>query len=134
MDIKSNDNFKNVSLYTMKTIDKNVLKGCSKTLHMGSRGEREKLAIQLDEGSTVDRTFLVDKGHKDGMEIHIVTTNGIIYILNNVKFFMGMPSFITVLIARPNQVKRLYTECGIIPNSSIIEKCREHQERGYNKR
>lgn len=82
--------------------------------------------------SEVDRVFLVDKGHIAGKEIHIVTKKGIIFILNESKFLYGKHSFITVLLGRPNQVKRLYEACNLVVPENILNYCKKYQENGLN--
>ena len=61
-----------------------------------------------------------------------MTKKGIIFILNRDKFENHTNSFITVLIARPNQVIRLYKECGIIVPQSIIDKTTTYVLMGAN--
>lgn len=66
----------------------------------------------IQQTTRIEHCFLVDKGHKDGKEIHCVTNDGIIFILNQKKYETGMPSLITYFLARQNQVKRLYDVLG----------------------
>lgn len=65
--------------------------------------------------------------------MHCVTQKGIIFILNKRKYEKHQHSFITVLLARPNQVIRLYKECGLCTPNNIIEKTKEYVEIGANK-
>jgi hypothetical protein len=55
----------------------------------------------------------LDKNHPAGKELHCVTHSGIIFILNERKYELNIPCLITILLARPNQVKRLYEPFGI---------------------
>lgn len=86
----------------------------------------------LSDGDRVFYTFLVDKGHTDGKELHCVTRNGIILILNVGKFVRKEHSLITILIARPNQVQRLFDSCNMYTPKSVINKCIEHQRLRLN--
>lgn len=67
--------------------------------------------------------FVVDKGHRNGKEIHVITENGIINIYN-----YNSKKYITGLIARPSQLIRYGVE---IPEE-IINKARFHTYMHYN--
>lgn len=82
---------------------------------------REKLIRQIGIGKEI-KTIRVDRGHKDGAELHTITTNGIIIIRNERTHKM-----ITKLIARPNQIRRYGIE-----DKKVIEIARKHQALGYN--
>lgn len=70
--------------------------------------------------SPIVDVFLVDRGHKDGPELHCVTQRSIIYILNERKYKERFHPVITVLFARPAQVKRLYYTVGRKVPSKIL--------------
>lgn len=105
------------------------------SLHLlKEREERVKLARDLDRLSFIDKAFLVDKGHRNGPEIHAVTSNGIIYVLNQKKFEMGYSmSLVTILIARPEQVRRYYDALGFVAPDYILTKCYKNELLGYNR-
>ena len=134
MDIANNKNFNSVSLFTGFPVTTETLKAAGKSLHIQdrSRAARIENALRLDSNPEIDRMFLVDKGHKDGMEVHVVTKEGFIYVFNNMKLFLGQQALVTILVARPNQVERLYEACRLTADESIIAKCREHQQAGLN--
>ena len=67
--------------------------------------------------------FVVDKGHKNGKEIHVITENGIINIYNQ-----NSKKYITGLIARPSQLTRY----GVIIPEEVLEKARMHTYMHYN--
>lgn len=67
--------------------------------------------------------FIVDKGHKNGAEIHVITENGIINIYNR-----NSKKYVTGLIARPGQLMRY----GVIIPESVLEKARIHVSMHYN--
>ena len=69
----------------------------------------------------------IDKGHKNGSEIHIVTDSGIIKIYN-----ARTKKHITDLIARPNQIKRVYNSVGKFAPRWLLDIAYENQKRGYN--
>ena len=73
-------------------------------------------------------SFIVDKGHRNGDEIHTITDNGVIIIQN-----YNTKKFITCLIAREGQIRRYFAN-GVIPIEvySILGKCREYYNKGYN--
>ena len=118
MNIKDNKNFSSVQLYNKKILIKDLYRE-DFTKHLkDERKKRFYLALEVNKDkqgkqSEIDRIFLVDKGHKDGPELHCVTKKGVIYILNKEKYENGKNSFITILFARPNQVKRLYEACNL---------------------
>ncbi len=133
MTIKENENFNNISLYPLNINEKN-LKKAGKSYHMNNRNNRFKNVLEIErEKLKIDKSFLVDKGHKNGQEVHVVTTNGIIFIYNFMKLFScSQNALVTVLIARPNQVTRLYNACNLTPDKEIINKCFEHVKQGLN--
>lgn len=86
----------------------------------------EFIINQIGEGKPL-KGFLVDKGHKNGKEIHIVTTTGIIKIYNaNTKIL------ITELIARPNQINKLYHSRNLSAPPELLNIARIHQLNNYN--
>ena len=74
----------------------------------------------------VIKEVTVDRGHKNGPEIHKITTTGLVVIYNKRTGIM-----ITILIARPNQIRRYYAEDEAPQN--IINLAMEHMKAGYNK-
>lgn len=77
-------------------------------------------------GKIID-SFIVDKGHKDGKELHCVTDHGLIIVYN-----VHSRKLVTKLIARPQQVKRYYIHTKKEPPEELIKLCREHQKKGFN--
>ena len=67
--------------------------------------------------------FTVDKGHKNGAEIHVITENAVICIYNQ-----RSKKFITALIARPAQLERY----GVIIPEFVIRRAMVHVSMGYN--
>jgi len=137
MDISHNKDFKSVNVHTRIPI-KSVLDSYYTQHLKDERKKRIDLALKLNEWTDgtqaeVDAVFLVDKGHKNGKELHCVTKKGIIFILNERKYILHQNAFITALIARPNQVKRLYDNCGLHASEKILSKCRNNQISGFNK-
>jgi len=89
------------------------------------RQTREELIRQIGTGKPV-ATFTVDKGHRNGPELHTITTTGIIIIRNK-----RTNKMITKLIARPGQVRRYFTNI-TEEVQKIINIAREHQMMNYN--
>lgn len=135
--ISENDNF--LSVEEFKLIDILSVQNAARTDHITvQRQNRINIAYDVnkrDDGSQapIDSVFLVDKGHKNGKELHCVTENGVIYILNQMKFNQHNSGLITILFARPNQVKRLYDACGLEMPPGIMEKCLNNQKAELNK-
>lgn len=76
--------------------------------------------------------FRVDRGHKDGKEIHLVTRRAIIFVLNEHKFDAGEPCVITTLFARPGQLKRLFEATGQKIPSTVMYQAMYWQNNGMN--
>ena len=97
------------------------------TMHWNDeRISRATLIEQIGEG-TIIKTAIVDKGHRNGPEIHQLSDTGIITIYNQ-----RTKRLVTKLIARPNQVKRYYNDIEKIPQE-ILDIAKEHQLKGYHK-
>lgn len=72
------------------------------TLHFYERMQRYAVAQGIGLGTPV-KSFLVDTNHPNGLEIHTITNTGIVFIQNE-----QSKKLITLLIARPQQLKRYY--------------------------
>lgn len=137
MKIDENQNFKSVELLEEEININTLIKNYGFTSHASSdRAERFEEALELNkvDGRQVpfDRIFRVDKDHPDGMELHCVTKNGIIFILNEDKFREWRGCIVTVLFGRVNQVKRLYDDANVDFPDAIRKKCEEWKRRGLN--
>lgn len=84
--------------------------------YTNDRADRENRIKEIGYG-TVIKSVVVDRGHKNGPEIHEVTDTGIINIYNE-----HTKKLITKLIARPAQIKRYFIN-EIIP-AGLIEKAK----------
>lgn len=91
------------------------------------RIERERLINEVIGIGKVIKETIVDKGHKNGAEKHVLTDTGIIIVYN-----ARTGKLVTKLIARVGQVKRYYKD-GNAPKE-IIKLARKHTELGYNYR
>lgn len=92
-----------------------------------NRYTRESLISDvIGEGNVVD-SFVVDRGHPNGPEIHSVTDTGIIVVHNQ-----RTGKMVTKLIARPGQVKRYYSAEGRNAPQDILAIAKEHLKKGYN--
>lgn len=72
-------------------------------------------------------SFVVDRDHPNGPEIHSVTDTGIIIVHNQ-----RTGKMVTKLIARPGQVKRYYNAEGKTAPQDILDIAKEHLKKGYN--
>lgn len=95
----------------------------------GLRSEREKFINEHlgGDGNLVD-SFIVNKNHPMGEEIHEVRDNGLIIIFNKKN-----GKLCTKLLARKNQIKKLYQGVGKQPPKWLLELAAEHERLGYNK-
>ena len=98
---------------------------CGITSHGVNRSKRLQVAERLliEECAKVIKIAVVDKGHKNGQEIHIVYNNGIVKIYN-----ANTRRFITVLIARVPQIER----DKIKVTKTMRKKINLHIKQGYN--
>ena len=99
--------------------------------YKNQRHKREEFINKYihDEGHIVDG-FIVDRGHRDGAEVHSITDNGIIIIHN-----LDSGKLITKLCARPQQITRYYenTNREKPPEyKHILEVAKWHESLCYN--
>lgn len=98
---------------------------CGQTSHVVNRSKRLQIAERLiiEESAKVIRIAIVNKGHKNGNEIHVIFNNGIIKIYN-----ARTRKFITVLIARVPQIERYKIKV----TKTMKNKIKSHIAKGYN--
>ena len=96
-----------------------------KTSHAVNRSKRLQIAERLiiEESAKVIRIAIVNKGHKNGNEIHLVYNNGIVKVYNE-----HTRKFITVLIARVPQIERYKIKI----TKTMRNKIKSHIRQGYN--
>lgn len=97
--------------------------------YKNKRYKREKFINKYlcGDGKIID-SFIVDKGHKNGLEKHCVTDTGLIIVFN-----LESQKLVTKLIARPNQVKKLYQSVGKKAPRWLLDLCYWHNTLNYNK-
>lgn len=95
------------------------------TSHALKRSKRLQIAERLiiEESAKVLKIAVINKGHKNGNEIHLVYNNGIIKIYN-----ASTRRFITVLIARVPQIERYKIKI----TKTMRNKIKSHVAKGYN--
>ena len=98
---------------------------CGKTSHAVNRSKRLQIAERLiyEESAKVIKIAVVDKGHKNGNEAHVIYNNGVVKIYNE-----RTGRFITVLIARLPQVERYKIKV----TKTMRNKIKSHIAKGYN--
>ena len=102
-----------------------TFKAGGNTSHALNRSKRLQIAERLiyEERAKVLKIAVVDKGHANGNEIHIVYNNGVVKVYNE-----RTHKFITVLIARVPQVERY----NIKVTKTMQNKINSHVAKGYN--
>lgn len=95
------------------------------THYSNDRLTREELISQIGIGKTVTM-FKWDRGHRNGPEVHKITTTGIIVIYN-----YNTKKMITKLIARPGQLERYFGK-GKVPED-LMKIAIEHSRWGFNR-
>ena len=95
------------------------------TAHAVNRSHRLQVAERLiiEESAKVIRIAIVNKGHENGNEIHLVYNNGIVKIYN-----ANTRKFVTVLIARVPQIERYKIKV----TETMRKKINLHIKQGYN--
>ena len=95
------------------------------TSHAVKRSKRLQVAEQLifEERAKVVKIAVVDKGHVNGEEIHIIYNNGVVKVYN-----ARTHKFITVLIARVPQIERYNVKV----TKTMRSKIESHIAKGYN--
>lgn len=93
--------------------------------YTNDRQKREEIIKKIGYGKII-KSVVIDRGHKNGPEIHNLSDTGIITIQNQ-----RTKKMITKLIARPGQIKRYYKENEIIP-IGLLNLAREHQKLALN--
>ena len=98
---------------------------CGQTSHAVNRLKRLQIAERLiiEESAKVVKIAVVDKGHANGNEIHLVYNNGVVKVYNE-----HTRKFITVLIARVPQVERYKIKV----TKTMRNKIKSHIAKGYN--
>ena len=98
---------------------------CGQTSHAVNRSKRLQIAERLiiEESAKVIKIAVVNKGHKNGNEVHIVYNNGVVKIYNE-----HTRKFITVLIARVPQIERYKVKI----TKTMRNKIKSHIAKGYN--
>ena len=102
-----------------------TFKACGNTSHAVNRSKRLQVAERLifEESAKVVKIAVVNKGHENGEEVHLVYNNGIIKIYN-----ANTRRFITVLIARVPQIERYKVKI----TKTMRNKIKSHIKNGYN--
>ena len=98
---------------------------CGNTQHVATRSKRAQIAQRLinEECAKVYKIAIVDKGHKNGMEVHVIYNNGIVKVYN-----ANTHKYITMLIAREAQIERY----DIKLTKTMRNKIKRHIAEGYN--
>ena len=102
-----------------------TFKACGQTSHAVKRSKRLQVAERLitEESAKVLKIAVVNKGHMNGNEIHLVYNNGVVKVYNE-----HTKKFITVLIARVPQIERY----NIRVTKAMRNKIKSHIKQGYN--
>ena len=88
------------------------------------RAYREHIILTIGEGKKIGEV-IVDRGHKNGAERHVITDNAIILIYN---YRTGR--LVTKLVARPSQIRRYFRD-GKAPKW-LLDIAYKHTQAGYN--
>ena len=95
--------------------------------YTNDRTNRENIINIIGGDGEKFKSYFWDRGHKNGPEVHIITTNAIILIYN-----YNTKKLITKLIARHSQLKRYFHDLNTPEVRRIYAIARNHQAYGYN--
>lgn len=98
---------------------------CGNTSHVVKRSKRLQIAQRLinEERAKICKIAIINKGHENGNEVHVIYNNGIIKVYN-----ANSHKFITVLIARKPQMERYQIKV----TKTMKKKINAHIAQGYN--
>ena len=98
---------------------------CGNTQHVAERSKRAQVAQRLivEEQAKVYKIAIVDKGHENGAEVHVIYNNGIVKVYN-----ANTHKYITMLIAREVQIERYNVKV----TKTMRNKLKKHIAEGYN--
>lgn len=91
------------------------------------RKNREEIISSLGGEGKAFKSFRINRGHRDGEEIHTVTFNAIIVITN-----ANSGKVITKLIGRPEQIDRYFRRINCQTPKFLMDLAREHKKLGLN--
>lgn len=86
--------------------------------YLYERDRRKNALINSIPKGRLLQSFYVDRGHKNGAEIHYMFSNGVVVIVN-----AKTKRLITKLIARPTQAYRYYEACGLHIPMELLGTC-----------
>ena len=98
---------------------------CGNTSHVVNRSKRLQVAQRLiyEECAKVIKIAIVNKGHKNGAEAHVIYNNGVVKVYN-----ANTHKYITMLIAREAQIERYNVKV----TKTMRNKIKKHIAEGYN--
>jgi hypothetical protein len=86
---------------------------------------RESIINQIGVGNVI-KEVVIDRGHRNGPEIHKITDTALILVYNQRTGIL-----VTKLIARPGQILRYYSDDESKP-TKVVKLARKHIEMGWN--
>lgn len=89
------------------------------------RQQREAIINQIGIGNVI-KEVVVDRGHRNGPEVHKITDTALILVYNQRTGIL-----VTKLIARPAQILRYYSDDELKPRA-VVKLARKHVEMGWN--
>lgn len=89
------------------------------------RQQREAIINQIGIGNVI-KEMVIDRGHRNGPEIHKITDTALILVYNQRTGIL-----VTKLIARPAQILRYYSDDELKPRA-VVKLARKHVEMGWN--
>ena len=89
------------------------------------RQAREAVIEQIGMGVVI-KSVRIDRGHRNGPEIHKVTSTALVLVYNERTGIL-----VTKLIARPAQITRYFGQNEVVP-TAVLNLARQHARNGWN--
>jgi hypothetical protein len=89
------------------------------------RQAREAVIEQIGMGMVI-KSVRVDRGHRNGPEIHKITSTALVLVYNERTGIL-----VTKLIARPAQITRYFGQNEVVP-TEVLNLARQHARNGWN--
>lgn len=97
----------------------------SYTHHGSRRNYRREI---MDKKGRRIISFLVDRNHRNGLEVHTIFESGLIYVQNH-----QSEKICTILVARYGQVHRYYKALNLVcKEKKLLANCIENEARKIN--
>lgn len=96
------------SFKVLGSIKNHNLNHAIQSTHLAERQARTKIYLDTADEGVPYKSFIVDTGHRNGLERHIIMSNGLLYIYN-----LKTDKLITLWRPNSTQIKRYFDQLGL---------------------